>query len=276
MNRLRQLVRTDATHDRFLPTIKKALPFRIDPEGATEAVLMLHGLTGNPSELVTLGKALADAGYAVYAPRHPGHGTSRSDLMKSDASDWVRNSLDAYLDLKADYQTIHVLGHSMGGLLATTVAMVFDAPKLMLLAPAFLLSTNKVPWTIFESHFRKFRVRNRPMAEGSDNSEYQNRMHTEYWSDELILPVANLFRLSMRVKKEIKRLRSRTLVIVGEKDPVVPPSTAPLIARIAVNAASVDTVELKDAGHLFSFDERVNETARLVVDWIGKPVNKKP
>jgi len=270
-SRLKKLIATDASKDRFLPTVKKALPFRIDPEGAREAVLLLHGLTGNPSELMPLGEALANAGYAVYAPRHPGHGTSRADLFKSDATDWVRNSLDAYLDLQATYKIIHVVGHSMGGLLATTVAMVFNAPKLILLAPAYLLTMKKVRWTMFLSHFKKDKILNRPIPDDELGSPDQLQLRKEYWVDEMILPVAELFRLSIKVRRAISRLRSRTFVIVGGKDTVVPREVAALIKKIAVNASSVDTRILSEAGHIFPFDESKDETIRLVLEWIGKP-----
>ena len=273
-SRLKKLIATDASKDRFLPTVKKALPFRIDPEGAREAVLLLHGLTGTPSELIPLGKALAEAGYAVYAPRHPGHGTSRADLFTCDETDWVRNSLDAYLDLQATYKTIHVVGHSMGGLLATTVAMVFNAPKLILLAPAYLLGMQKARWTMFLSRFKKVIIRNSPIPEDELNSPDQLQLRKEYWVDEMILPVACLFRLSIQVRRSISRLRSRTFVIVGGKDAVVPPEVAGLIQKIAVNAESVDTHVLPEAGHLFPFDESKDETIRLVLEWIGKPENR--
>ena len=270
-SRLKKLIATDASKDRFLPTVKKALPFRIDPEGAREAVLLLHGLTGNPSELMPLGEALANAGYAVYAPRHPGHGTSRADLFKSDATDWVRNSLDAYLDLQATYKIIHVVGHSMGGLLATTVAMVFNAPKLILLAPAYLLTMKKVRWTMFLSHFKKDKILNRPIPDDELGSPDQLQLRKEYWVDEMILPVAELFRLSIKVRRAISRLRSRTFVIVGGKDTVVPEEVAGIIKKIAINAASVDTHILPNASHIFPFDESKDETIRLVLEWIGKP-----
>lgn len=272
--RLRELISTDASNDRFLPTVKKALPFRIDPEGAREAVLLLHGLTGNPSELMPLGKALAGSGYAVYAPRHPGHGSSRSDLFKCDETDWVRNSLDAYLDLQATYKTIHVVGHSMGGLLATTVAMVFNAPKLILLAPAYLLTMKKVRWTMFKAHFKKVKILNRPIPDEELDSPDQLQLRKEYWVDEMIYPVACLFRLSIAVRRGISRLRSKTFVIVGGKDTVVPQDVAGLIKKIAVNAASVDTRILPDAGHIFPFDESKDEAIRLVLEWIGKPENR--
>jgi len=269
--RLKRLISTDVSNDRFLPTVTKALPFRIDPEGAREAVLLLHGLTGNPSELMPLGEALAKAGYAVYAPRHPGHGTSRADLFKTDETDWLRNSLDAYLDLQSTYKTIHVVGHSMGGLLASTVAMVFNAPKLILLAPAYLLTMKKVKRTMFKSYFKKVKILNLPIPEDELNSPDQLQLRKEYWVDEMILPVAQLFRLSIQVRRAISRLRSRTFVIVGGKDTVVPEEVAGIIKKIAINAASVDTHILPNASHIFPFDESKDETIRLVLEWIGKP-----
>jgi alpha-beta hydrolase superfamily lysophospholipase len=103
-----------------------SLPFRIDPPGAKEAVLLLHGFTGQPWELSDVGKLLAGSGFAVYAPRYPGHGTRRVDFLATRAEDWARRAIDAYLELRADYRTVHVLGHSMGGLIA--IAHVMDHP----------------------------------------------------------------------------------------------------------------------------------------------------
>jgi len=121
------------------------LPVRIDTAGASEAVLLLHGYTGNPAELIPVGKALADAGYAISIPRYPGHGTCRSDFLKTDAMDWARSAFDAYMDLRARYGTVHVVGHSMGGLLAAAVAAAFAAPRLVLFAPAFITAARTSP-----------------------------------------------------------------------------------------------------------------------------------
>lgn len=266
-------MRTDAARDRFLPTVRKALPYRIDPVGAKEAVLLLHGLTGNPSELSHLAKALSEEGYAVSAPRHPGHGTGRADILKSGATDWLRSSFDAYLDLLADYKTVHVVGHSMGGLLATSVAITFGAPKLVLLAPAYLLGAKHVRWVIFISRFVKVLVRNKPISEGDSTSADQRQLHAEYWANQLLPPVAELLKLSIQCRRNLARLRSKTFVIVGEKDLVVLPGVAPLIARLSVNAVSVDTHVIQGAGHIFPFDDHAEETTRLVLDWIGPPTN---
>lgn len=270
MNKLKVLLQTETETDNLVSTIRKALPFSIEPEGAQEAVLLLHGYTGNPSELLTIGRSLAEAGYAVSAPRHPGHGSNRIDFMRSRADDWLRSSLDAYLDLRAKYPIVHVLGHSMGGLLASAVAISFNAPKLILLAPAFLMSAKGLRWTPLLSRFKKVIVRKRPVAEMDRSSRDQLKLHEEYWSDDILPCAAELYRLSKLCRRRLDRLRSKTYVIVGSKDTSVPPQTAELVKQLAVNVESMDISVMKDAGHRLSFDDRAEETSRLILAWMNK------
>ena len=140
------------------------MPIRIDPTGAREAVLLLHGFSGYPGELAPLAEGLASAGYAVRAPRFPGHGTCRRDFMQTKAEDWARSAFDAYLEARCDYGTVHVAGHSMGGLLASAVAISFDAPRLILLAPAFELAIRGMGLTPFIAPFKGAIAMNRPVS----------------------------------------------------------------------------------------------------------------
>ena len=51
--------------------------------GARSAVLLVHGYTGYPGELRSVADALYEAGHSVYAPRLPGHGTTRADFLQT-------------------------------------------------------------------------------------------------------------------------------------------------------------------------------------------------
>ena len=55
-----------------------AAPFNLG-DGA-DACLLLHGLTGAPSEVRPVGEALARAGFRAVGPLLPGHGTTPQDL----------------------------------------------------------------------------------------------------------------------------------------------------------------------------------------------------
>lgn len=273
--------------------IPAARPIRLDPSGAKEAVLLLHGFTGHPGELALQAKALAKAGYAVGVPRLPGHGTSRADFLATDERDWLRRAVDAALELRADYGTVHLLGHSMGGLLAALVASVIQeggaggtrgvgapeasarvsrAPRLVLLAPAFLLSKPGFAAAPFVAPFAPVLRRGRPVPAAEADDPVRAYLHGEYRSDDLVCQAAALRRLQLAARPRLAALRQRILVVVGSEDASVPPAVGAYVERKARAALSVEVRELPGAGHVFPFDARGPEAAALVADWmLGQP-----
>ena len=76
---------------------------------------VFHGYTGYPGELMLPAKLLYESGFDVFIPRYPGHGTSGEDFSNSNSTMWVNRALKAYRDIEQDYETISLIGHSMGG-----------------------------------------------------------------------------------------------------------------------------------------------------------------
>jgi carboxylesterase len=264
MTRLEALLLTD----KKTKPIPQVLPIHEAPAGAVEAVLLLHGFTGNPSELAETAAALTKAGYAVSVPRLPGHGTCRADFLQTRADDWVRRAFDSYMDLAASYEAVHVVGHSMGGLLATAVAAAFDVPKLVLLAPAFAIVGNGLTIAPFLAPFRPVVRRDRPLASADVGNPIREALHRDYWADDLVSGAAELSRLRDLCIRRLGVAKARMLVIAGDQDTTVPVEVVEFVTAKAVQAASVDTVVLPGAGHLFPFDEHAKETAGLVLDFI--------
>ena len=83
-----------------------------------KAVLLIHGYTGTPSEMLPLGNYLNQLGYTVLCRRLPGHGTSVGDLERTTAEDWYSAAKDACEGLLGRYEDVYVAGLSMGGVLA--------------------------------------------------------------------------------------------------------------------------------------------------------------
>ena len=50
-------------------------------QGGDKAILLIHGYTGSPREMLWLGTQLHKAGYTVSIPRLPGHGTNKEDFI---------------------------------------------------------------------------------------------------------------------------------------------------------------------------------------------------
>lgn len=271
MSRLGALIDSGRSGEPLRPPVRDALPIRIDPEGAVEAVLLLHGFSGYPGEFRTLARALAAAGYAVAVPRLPGHGTSRRDFLAAKAEDWARRAYDAYLDLRAEYGTVHVGGHSMGALLAAAIAASFGAPRLILLAPAFELSVRFIRLTPLAAPFARVIRANRPLSPADAADPARAALQPEYWADVMLAPAGELERLRRRCRRALRDVASRVLVVVGAEDRTVPVGVVDYIRRAAPKAASFDSRVLPGAGHVFVFDERADETAEIVRTWMAKP-----
>jgi carboxylesterase len=88
--------------------------FRGDSIGA----LLIHGFTGAPKEMTLLGEALAAEGRTVLGVRLPQHGTDPSDMLLASWRDWYTGALDGYHILRAQCESVFVMGLSMGGAIA--------------------------------------------------------------------------------------------------------------------------------------------------------------
>ena len=121
------------------PCCSAARPFSLLHEAPSkECWLLIHGYRGYPGELVRPAVNLYEAGFDVYVPRLPGHGTCGKDFVRSGSEDWlgvIRNAID---DLKDRYEKVNLLGHSMGTAIAAILGC--DAPavgKIVYVCPSF-------------------------------------------------------------------------------------------------------------------------------------------
>src|SRR2546423_12898802 len=78
------------------------------------AVLLLHGLTGTPVDMLYMKHALVAEGYTVSAPLLPGRGTKPSDMFNLSWEDWMSSALTAYDELASEHENVVVGGLSAG------------------------------------------------------------------------------------------------------------------------------------------------------------------
>lgn len=121
----------------------KTAPFTLGP-GLSEApcaVLLLHGFTGSPWELLPVGEALAARGLHVTCPRLPGHGTTPEAMLFATGLQWLE-AADAALRSLQGARKCFIVGLSMGALLAMVLAARHRArvTGVVLMAPALKLA----------------------------------------------------------------------------------------------------------------------------------------
>src|SRR5437879_13696406 len=85
-------------------------------------VLLLHGLTGMPSEMRPVARHLTSLGYAVETPLLPGHGGSHRDLLRTTWREWLNGAREALRRIAGQTEPVVVAGLSMAALLAVLLA----------------------------------------------------------------------------------------------------------------------------------------------------------
>lgn len=86
-------------------------------------VLLVHGLTGTPTEMRFVARGLHEAGFTVRAVQLAGHCGSNDDLVATGWRDWHRSVDVAASELGRQVDHLFVAGLSMGALLALKLAI---------------------------------------------------------------------------------------------------------------------------------------------------------
>ena len=103
-------------------------------------ILIFHGFTGTPDEMLHIGNNLNENGFTVYIPLLPGHGTEWRDLNRVKSEDIIRFINHSYTSLHKICESIYLIGFSLGGAVALFTAEKFPIKKISLINPMVLQS----------------------------------------------------------------------------------------------------------------------------------------
>ncbi|MFT8320210.1 MAG: alpha/beta fold hydrolase [Bacillus sp. (in: firmicutes)] len=100
------------------------------------ACLCLHGFTGSPMEVKPLVNFLEQyTNWKCVIPTLPGHG-EKLQLQGIRFNEWIEHAENELKSLLQKEETVFVIGFSMGGLIASYLAIHYPVKKLILLSPA--------------------------------------------------------------------------------------------------------------------------------------------
>lgn len=238
-------------------------------KGDSRGVLLFHGWTGYPGEMEFLGRELNNAGFTVYIPRLPGHGTGGEDFILTNARDWLRRSMDAYLELTAETEEICVAGLSMGGLLTLCMAALFSPRRIALAAPAVAASNRWLLFSPLARHFVK-RIKKRPYRENT-NDEDRTYFAREYWSWNWIAQASALRSLQRMTKRALPRVTVPTLTIVSSKDPTVPLRAADIVEK-GISSKEKKRIVLNESPHVLVNGPEREHAAKEIIRWFSQPL----
>ncbi len=130
-----------------------AQPFEL--EAGENAILLIHGFTGSPSHMRTIGEAAYAAGFSARGILLPGHGTALEDMEKSSDTAWYDASRSAFCEMQKKYKRVAVGGLSMGGILSLLLAEEEKPSTLILFAAALRYRTRINHLSPIAKHFMR-------------------------------------------------------------------------------------------------------------------------
>ena len=223
-------------------------------------IVMLHGMSTSADSFREIMHELADT-YWVIAPDIPGFGYSdnTSPYTIPHLVEWL-----ADLHWTLDLPPMVLLGHSFGGILATSFALAYaeQVQRLLLLAPAILSGGNypellkkvgiglgfvDMGSAVSQSKLMVKRQIKVPFydAEQFDESLWERRLK-DY---ELARASAKVLKATAfyNIRGSLDKVTHPTCLVWGENDPVVPPDDAEVLAEMMPHTT---VHKLPECGHL--------------------------
>lgn len=209
--------------------------------GSGEPVILVHGLAGSgrwwQRNVPTL--AARHRTYLVDLPRFGAmHGRGRFVLAEAAAwlLEWMR---------RVGLDRAHVIGHSMGGLIAVRLAAQRpDAVcRLVLVAPAGIPSERSVAGLALPMLRAGLRSKPRFLPLLAHDAVRAGPRTLWRAAQELV---------SEDVREDLTAIRSPTLIVMGQHDALVPPAAGRVLEA---NIANARLLVLKHAGHVVMFDQ---------------------
>jgi len=241
-------------------TTKRGAQVRVLEAGSGSPLLFLHGAGGLFPENPFL-DALAKK-YHVYAPEFPGYGESSGEELLDDMLDFALHGWDVVAALGLEKP--HLLGHSMGGMIAAEMAAIApnDLRKLVLVGPPglwipehpipdlFAMMPHEYPAVLCDDPAKGLAL----LTGGLDFSNLEV-LAEFYLANQRRMAVASkiLFPIPNRgIAKRLYRVSAEALIVWGANDRLIPPVYAEKWKQLIAGSR---LVQIKEAGHLVPYEQ---------------------
>ena len=241
--------------------------------GGRNGVLLIHGLTGTPTEMRFVAKGLNRNGFTVYGMQLAGHCGDEADLLATGRQDWYRSVVAAAEKLRGEVDHLFVAGLSMGALLALKLAA--DRPEMVdglgLYGTTFVYDGWTIPWIgklsfmlplVVSLGFGRHQKFHECFPYGIKDERIRQRIAGSMLSGDSAaagLPgnpwpsLAEFYRLSWRVRRLLPNVRTPALVVHAKDDDVASLKNVRAVVRGV--GGPVETVLLENSYHMITVDQ---------------------
>lgn len=252
-----------------------AEPLDLGNTNSETAILLIHGFAGCPNNFEQLPYYLAEnLNIHVKAILLPGHGTTSLNFEKISADLLLDAVIDEIIKLKKQHKKLIVLGHSMGGTLATLACVKTDFDGLILASPYYAITFNPkliLPpekWIKILSPLIRW-IFTPPSEQPILNKEVADKIISYHW-----IPVkAGLvaMELAERAKRDsiLEKITIPTLIIHSESDSVACPKAVDEIYE-KIGSKDKQLIWLHNSDHVIFWDYDKELVKKSIEDFIKK------
>ncbi len=228
------------------------------------AVLIIHGLAGGTYDEEPLANYLQmNRKFDVFAFTLPGHDVK--DKRKATMDAWMKES-ERQLEtlINAGYKKIYLVGHSMGGVIATHLAKEYkEVKKLVLVAPAFTSIASKEEGGLITALFKI-----PDLVKAYSYNELLTRINKLPFSAE-----KEFFKLIETYRNDIYSITIPTMFVHGTNDQVVPvKSSIDIFEKLDNNSKII--LLIKDYYHDVFKGNKVESINKEIRDFLVKRNSK--
>ncbi len=192
-------------------------------EAGKRAVLLLHGFTGNSSDVRMLGRFLEKNGYTSLAPHYKGHGVPPEELIHTGPQDWWKDVMRGYDQLKsAGYEEIAVAGLSLGGVFSLKLGYTVPIKGIVTMcAPRSMKTTDLMYKGVlkYAREYKRFEGKEANLIEEEVEALQKQKMDS----------LSELRDLVYDVRSHVDHVYSPLLVVQGRQDDVIDIDSANVI-----------------------------------------------
>ncbi|WP_431949933.1 lysophospholipase [Nocardia lijiangensis] len=256
------------------------------PETETKAVVVLvHGIAEHSGRYAHVGKRLADAGFAVYALDHLGHGKSAGGKANIGSMAGSADNVEGMLEIAAREQPgvpKFLLAHSMGSLIVLYLATraPIDVTGIVLSAPPLDIPVGNPVQRLVAPVLSRLTPNLGVLKLDSSMISRDPAVVAAYDADPLVyrgkLPArtgTEILNATDTVKKRLDKLTVPLLVLHGTADVLAAPSSTDLIER---GAASKDLTVIRYDGlyHEVFNEPEQDRVLTDVVTWLEEHITE--
>lgn len=245
------------------------------------AVLLLHGLTGSPFEMISLAKSLFKAGFDVYCPLLPGHCSGTENVKRIVWKDLYDFGINKYDELRGLYEEVYVSGLCLGALLAFAIAEERqDIAAISALSTTLFLDGWCMPWFKFlfplglYTILKFFYVFPEKEPYGIKNEATRKKIEAMMRDNNSILNcipmilVVELLKLSKLARNNASKINAPFILFHSTEDDLTSIKSAEFIYNKA-SSEKKEFVVLHNSYHLLTLDNDKDIVAKKTIDFFN-------